>query len=112
MKIYIAGPYSSNNVIGVLDNIRKGIRLSTEVFLMGHSPFCHWLDFLFQLFLRGDEVLSVEDYYRYSIDWLLVSDILFVIPGWENTVGTIEEIVKAYEVGIPIVFDIKDLEGL
>jgi len=109
MKVYIAGPYSADNVIGVLDNIRKGIRLSTRVFLMGHSPFCPWLDFLFQLFLRDGESLSVEDYYRYSIDWLLVSDILLVMPRWRNSGGTAEEIVQAFNAGIPIIFDVRDL---
>jgi len=109
MKIYIAGPYSADNVIDVLDNIRRGIRLSTEILLMGHSPFCPWLDFLFQLFLRDDEFLNIEDYYRYNIDWLLVSDVLLVLPRWRNSGGTAEEIVQAFKAGIPIIFDIRDL---
>jgi len=109
MRVYIAGKYSANNVISVLDNIREGIRMSTKVFLLGHSPFCPWLDFLFQLFLREGEVLDVEDYYRYSMDWLLVSDILLVMPEWRESGGTVEEIVQAFNSGIPIVFNIKDL---
>ena len=109
MKIYIAGPYSADNVISVLDNIRKGIRLSTQILLMGHSPFSPWLDFLFQLFLRDEESLCVEDYYRYSIDWLLVSDVLLVMPGWRSSGGTAEEISRAFNAGIPIIFDIRDL---
>ena len=109
MRIYIAGPYSADNVISVLDNIREGIRLSTQVLLLGHSPFCPWLDFLFQLFLRENEALAIKDYYRYSIDWLLVSDVLLVMPEWRNSGGTAEEIVQAFNAGIPIVFDIGDL---
>lgn len=109
MKVYIAGPYSADNVISILDNIRRGIRLSTQILLMGHSPFCPWLDFLFQLFLRDGESLEVEDYYRYSIDWLLVSDVLLVLPGWRHSGGTAEEITQAYKASIPIIFDIGDL---
>ena len=66
-RIYIAGPYSSDNVIGVLDNMRKGMRLSTEVFLAGYAPFCPFLDYHFQLNLRDGENLTLDDYYQYSL---------------------------------------------
>ena len=108
-RVYIAGSYSANNVITVLDNMRKGIRLSTEVFINGFSPFCPWLDYQFQLMLREGETLKVEDYYRYSIDWLKVSDAVLVVDGWENSKGTKEEIKFAYQIGIPIFYSLKEL---
>ena len=49
--MYVAGAYSSDNVLGVLDNMRRGMRMSTEIFLAGFSPFCPWLDYQFQLML-------------------------------------------------------------
>ena len=66
-RIYIAGAYSADNVITVLDNMREGMRLATRVFLLGYAPFVPWFDFHFQLMLRENEILTVEDYYRYSI---------------------------------------------
>lgn len=108
-RVYIAGAYSADNVITVLDNMRKGIRLSTEVLLHGLSPFCPWLDYQFQFMIRENEKLTVEDYYRYSTDWLAVSDAVLVVPGWEDSVGTKNEIKFAYQIGIPIFYSLEEL---
>ena len=109
-RIYIAGAYSADNVISVLDNMREGMRLATKVLLLGYSPFVPWFDFHFQLMLRGDEKLTIKDYYRYSIDWLEVSDAILIIPNWKRSKGTIAEIEKAKELKIPIFYDISILK--
>ena len=108
-RIYIAGAYSANNVITALDNMRKGMRLATKVFLIGHAPFCPWLDFHFQLMLREGETITVEDYYKYSIAWLKVSDAMLLVPGWQVSKGTKAEMEIADKMGIPIYYDIEEL---
>ena len=108
-RVYVAGAYSSNNVIGVLDNMREGMRWATKVFLAGHAPFAPWLDFHFQLMLRDGESLSVEDYYQYSLAWMQVADVVFVTPEWENSKGTHAEIAEAERIGIPVVYSIDDV---
>ena len=109
-RIYIAGAYSASNVITVLDNMRKGMRLATKVFLLGYAPFCPWLDFHFQLMLREGETLSVEDYYRYSIAYLQVSDAMLLVPGWQSSKGTKKEMEIAERKNIPIYYDINELK--
>lgn len=101
-RVYVAGAYSADNVITVLDNIRNGMRAGTELFLKGYSPFVPWFDFHFQLMLRENETLSVKDYYQYSIDWLEVSDAMYVLPDSKNSKGTQKEIKRAIELTIPI----------
>ena len=101
-RIYVAGAYSANNVIDVLDNMRIGMRVATQILLMGHSPFVPWFDFHFQLMLREGEELTVHDYYRYSIAWLEVSDEVWVLPKSENSKGTQGEIKRAKELKIPV----------
>lgn len=108
-RVYVAGAYSSNNVIGVLDNMREGMRWATKVFLAGHAPFAPWLDFHFQLMLREGESLAVEDYYQYSLSWMQVADVVFVTPGWEDSKGTHAEIAEAERLGIPVVYSIDDV---
>ena len=108
-RIYVAGAYSADNVITVLDNIREGMRLSVRVMLAGYAPFCPWLDFHFQLMLREGEKLTVYDYYRYSIAWLEVSDAVVLVPGWHNSRGTRMEIERAAMIGIPIFYDLEEL---
>ena len=108
-RIYIAGAYSADNVLNVLNNIRKGIRASTELLLAGFAPFCPFLDYQFQLMLRENETLTVEDYYQYSIAWLEVSDAVLVLPDYKNSKGTLAEIKKAKELNIPVYYNFKDL---
>lgn len=108
-KVYVAGAYSASDGLTFLDNIRKGMRKSTEVFLSGFSPFCPWLDFQFQLMLKDGEGLTVDDYQSYSIDWLMASDALLLVEGWENSKGTKNEIEIAKENDIPIFESIEEL---
>lgn len=110
-RIYIAGCYSADNVITVLDNMREGMRLATEVFLLGYSPFVPWFDFHFQLMLRENENLTIQDYYRYSMDWLEVSDAMLLVPGYRKSKGTLSEIKRAKALNIPIFYHIFDLEN-
>lgn len=109
-RVYVMGAYSANNVIGVLDNIRKGMRLATEVLLAGYAPFVPWFDFHFQLMLRENEVLTVNDYYEYSLAWLEVSEACILVPGWKGSKGTLKEIERANRLCIPIFDSLQELE--
>ena len=109
-RIYVAGAYSADNVMSVLDNMRRGIRLSTLVKLAGYAPFSPWLDYHFQLQLRGDERLTIDDYYNYSTAWLEASDAVLVAVESENSRGTAKEIRRAIELGIPIYYSLKELK--
>ena len=108
-RIYIAGAYSSDNIIGCLNNIRYGMRAGVEVFLAGFAPWCPWHDFHHQLMLRDGEALTVQDYYRFSMAWLEVSDAVLVLEGWESSKGTKAEIEHAKKLNIPIFFSLKQL---
>ena len=85
MRIYVAGAINANNVIAVMNNIKLGIYMGAQIIELGHSPFVPHLDYQFQFF----KDLTIEDYRRYSMDWLEVSDIVFVLPESESSVGTI-----------------------
>ena len=100
-RIYVAGKYSSSNTIEFLNNIHDGIRASANILKQGHACFCPWLDYQFQFF---DKTLAVEDYQRYSMAWLEVSDEIYVLPNSENSKGTQAEIKRATELGIPVTY--------
>ena len=109
-KIYVAGPYSADNVIRVLDNIRRGIKASKDVLLAGYAPFCPWLDHMYHLMLDGDDDLHVGRYQECSMEWLKVSDGILVLPGWIESKGTCAEIRMAEFLGIPIFYDLETLK--
>lgn len=108
-RVYVAGPYSDDNVISILNNMREGMRAGVEVFLAGFAPFVPWHDFHHTLMLRDGEDLKVNDYYAYSMAWLDVSDAMLVIGDYKKSKGTLAEIKRAEELNIPIYYNMETL---
>ena len=96
MRIYLAGKYSADNIIGVLDNIHNGIKVATKIIKKGHAVFCPWLDYQYHFF---DNTLTKGDYQRNSMAWVDACDELWVMPGSEASQGTQREIIRATEMG-------------
>lgn len=107
-KVYVAGAYSADNVLDVLKNIGRGNYYSAYLFKLGFAPFCPWhdKDFVFALW---DEEFSVKEFYNYSMQFLEVCDAIFLVPGWENSMGTKKEIERANQLNIPIFSDVDEL---
>lgn len=98
------------DVITILDNMRNGMRLSTEVMLAGYAPFVPWFDFHFQLMIREGESISLQQYYDYSLAWMEVSDAVLLVPGWESSKGTMKEMDRAMQLNIPIYNSLDNLK--
>lgn len=101
-RIYIAGPYSADNIIDVLNNIKTGIRVSTQAMMMGYAVFCPWLDHQFAFYVREGEELPKKAYQDNSMAWLEVSEEIWVLPNSEKSNGTQKEIARAKELNIPV----------
>jgi len=106
----MAGAYSANNIITVLDNMRRGMRAATEVLLLGYAPFAPWFDYHFSLMLRDNEQLDINDYYEYSVAWLAVCDAVLVLPNSKHSNGTQREIEYAIGCGIPVFYSVAELQ--
>ena len=103
-RIYVAGNYNADNVIKVLNNIKRGTQVCVDLLKKGYIPFCPWIDYQFHWF--GN--LTIDDYYRYSIGWLEVCDCICILQNSENSKGTQAEIKKAKELNIPVLYEGKD----
>lgn len=87
MKVaFISGPYRSNNIYGIQENIRNAERYAIKYWKLGYAVICpHKNTALFDglcpdiVWLDGDEEL------------LKRSDVLVCIPGWEESEGSIRE---------------------
>jgi hypothetical protein len=104
-RVYIAGAYSADSLLGMLRNIRQGIEKAVELMQMGYAPFCPFLDF--QYGLKAEAPLEV--YQEASLEWMKASDVVYVLPGWEHSKGTINEMRLAQKIGIPVVFSVGQL---
>lgn len=105
IKVYIAGPYSSDNVLGVLENVRAGMRMATKLLQHGFAVFCPWTDHQLFLQLREGEGISIDTIQAHSMEWLKVSDAVLVLKGFEASRGTLEEMRTAYALEKPVFFN-------
>jgi len=101
IKVYVAGAYSADNIIDCLKNIGRGESYSALIFKLGFAPFCPWHDKDFVI-KNWEMDHSVDQFYEYSMEWLNVSDCLFLVPGWENSKGTMKELNEAEVLGLPV----------
>lgn len=113
-RIYVAGaitPYPSEHpVIGFLQNITRGQRMSKDLLLKGYTPFCPFLDFMYFMQLREGENITENQIKKLSMDWLEVCDAILVLPRYRKSEGTKAEIARAKELNIPIFYSVEDLE--
>jgi len=109
LRVYVGGPYRCSGKCGVdLNHMRRGLNMGMDVFLAGYYPFIPWLDYLLKLIGRGEE-LETKHLQDNGIAWLLVSDVLLIMPGFENSSGTLAEIEEAEKHGIPVVYSLEEL---
>lgn len=102
---------SSPDPIKFLDNLRKGMRVSTEVLLSGFAVFSPFIDYSLFFQLRDGEAIPIEMIQSQSLAWLEVSDAILLVPGWENSRGTLKELARATELGIPVFYSLESLKA-
>jgi hypothetical protein len=113
-KVYVAGAYSDDNVTAVLRNIGRGEEYASRLFKHGLAPFTPWHDKTFVITHWRDDI-PVKAFYDYSMEWLRVSDAVFIVPNceglrnWEDSKGTVAEIAEAKKQGIPVFYEMFDL---
>jgi hypothetical protein len=98
--VYIAGPYHSKTVYGILENIRKAEAVALKYWRLGYAVICpHKNTALFDgscedsVWLEGD------------IELLKRSDIVVMMEGWENSSGAVVEYNLAQALGKKIIIE-------
>jgi hypothetical protein len=114
IKVYVAGAISPRDgrghpVLQFLTNIRRGLRAVNEVLLAGYQPFSPFNDFLYWFQLRDDEEITESMIKALSMGWLEECNAVLVLPDWEGSSGTLAEIMRAVELGIPVFYSMEDL---
>jgi nucleoside 2-deoxyribosyltransferase len=111
IRVYVAGAYSADNVMGVLGNIGRGRLLAYKAFKAGFAPFVPWHDADFAMLgAMFNDTLTVKDFYEFCMEWLRASEAVLVEPiGAQESKGTQAELAEARRLGIPVFWSLEEL---
>lgn len=94
--VYIAGPFRAPTHWGVVANVRRAERWALELWRMGFAVICTHLNSANfegacpdRTFLDGD------------LELLSRCDAVFLVPGWQESSGSMVESERAERLGIP-----------
>ena len=97
-RVYIAGALNGM-AVDYIKNIHRMIIWAEKVRALGYAVYIPCLDFLCGV-VHGN--WSYEQYFSMNQPWLEVSDAIFLVPGWERSIGTKKEIAMAAQRNIPV----------
>ena len=103
MKVYVAGPLNGTDGFAYLKNLARMYQVALQIHRLGHAVFIPGADVLLAL-LHGD--FGPEDAYDRSLEWLRVSDCIFVIAPSPHVNLEIDE---AKRLGKPIYTELEEL---
>lgn len=100
MLVYISGPYRAATPGLVRANVGAAADTAVELMRMGHAVICpHTMTWTMELYELPDEV-----FLRTDLDIICRCDALCLVAGvdWRASHGTMIEVAKARELGIPV----------
>jgi len=104
-RVYIAGKLNGK-AVDYLKNVSDMMVVAEEVRQKGFSVFIPAIDLLMGI---KHGYTNYHDYFDNGQPWLMAADAVFLVPGWEESKGTKDEIDTAIELGIPVFSNINEL---
>lgn len=103
--VYVAGPFRGRNAWEVEQNVRRAETLAREAWLFGAAVICPHAN---TRFFDGSGPASL--YLEGDLEILRRCDAVLLTPDWETSSGAKAEVLLARELGLPVLYEIKELE--
>lgn len=104
--VYVAGPYRGKDNYQIHKNVCRAEDLALLVWKAGAAAICPHLNTEHFQGAAPDEVWLNGD-----LEIITRCDALILVPDWETSVGTRHEIEFARERGIPVFYNMADLNA-
>ena len=89
-------------------NLRMAEYIAKTLWEEGFLVFCPHLNTNFEDNLKID----YEQYMKFDLKILGICDVIYAIPGWTDSKGSLREIDEAKKLNIPIAFSLEDLRKI
>ena len=94
---YVAGPYRSDTVNGMHENIESARRVAVSLWQMGFDVFCpHTSSGMM------DGIVPDARFLDFGLRMVPICDCVVLVDGWQWSGGTLKEVDRANELGKPI----------
>ena len=95
---YVAGPYTAPTPEGIRSNIERAQQVALDCLREGLDPYTP------HVMSHGiEETQSESEWLALGLRWLERCDVVVLCPGWRASRGTLAEVARAGELGIPVV---------
>jgi hypothetical protein len=106
MRVYISGPYSHKTAEERVGNVSRAREAMVQLLTAGAAVFCpHTMT----EGLEHDDRLTYEHFMDNDLEWLRQCNAMLLLPGWENSKGTLIELEEAHRLRIPVYSELKNL---
>lgn len=103
--VFVSGKFTAGNSWEREQNIREAEQVALEIWRLGAAAICPHTNTR-----HFDGILPAQVFYDGDIAILRKCDAVFMVPGWENSIGAQDEHAVAYALGIPVFDNYRRLE--
>ena len=99
-KIYIAGKYRSSTEWGLEENIRRAETAAIKLWQQGYAVLCPHKNTA-----HFGGACPDEAWLKGDIEFLKVCDCIYMLKGWEGSLGACEELRIAQEHNLEVIYE-------
>jgi hypothetical protein len=104
--VYVAGPFSAQDRLGVVANIQRAEKLGVEVARLGACP---WIPHANTADPEFEKVQPYTFWIEATREQLRRCDAIIMVPGWESSSGARGEHADAIAWGKPVFYSVAEL---